>query len=42
MLDSDYSRDSEEARPNRRQAIDWPKTSWNDVSPEIIKTDGTW
>jgi hypothetical protein len=32
MLDSGIARDSEQARPNMYQAIQWARTAWDEVS----------
>ena len=37
MLDRGHARDSEQARPNMRQAIEWARTAWDEVTPETIK-----
>ena len=37
MLDSGIARDSEKARPNMYQAIQWARTAWDEVTPETMK-----
>jgi hypothetical protein len=37
MLDGGHARDSEAARPNMRQAIEWSRSAWDQVTPETIK-----
>jgi hypothetical protein len=37
VLDSGVARDSEKARPNMYQAIQWARTAWDEVSADTIK-----
>ena len=37
MLDSGIALDSEQARPNMYQAIQWARTAWDEVIPDTIK-----
>ena len=37
VLDSGIARDSEKARPNMYQAIQWARTAWDEVTSETIK-----
>jgi hypothetical protein len=37
ILDSGVARDSEQARPNMYQAIQWARTAWDEMNPETIE-----
>ncbi len=37
MLDSGITRDSEKARPNMYQAIQWAQTAWDELTADTIK-----